>query len=220
MCTHAFPSRVLFYHYLQLQRRELMGGSDKGPKTSDAAPVDAQPLGPGPGQSRGGKGSGLGTIREEEGDEDDSGGGAIDDDDDGRRVQRASKIFGKYYAASSPRSPGGSRASGTGEGYGSAPSDSDLDRDFDIGELVDREIGSPGWVRKKPAAAAAAGGVRKAVANGTGAGTGNSKNSISSSNSTGATAASSTDGSCDGDGAGTMVGKSSEGLALFVAGRL
>ena len=44
---------------------------------------------------------------------------------------------------------------------------SDSDREFDIGPLVDRELNSPGWVRKKQKA-----GGRGATIAGNGAGSG------------------------------------------------
>ena len=67
-------------------------------------------------------------------------------------MRRASSIFGKYYHSNHDHDPtsAASFASTTGAGASMTMGmKSDSDREFDIGPLVDRELHSPGWVRKK-----------------------------------------------------------------------
>ena len=66
-------------------------------------------------------------------------------------MRRASSIFGKYYHSNHDHDPTSAAtfASTTTGASMTTGMKSDSDREFDIGPLVDRELHSPGWVRKK-----------------------------------------------------------------------
>ena len=94
--------------------------------------------------------------------------GDVSDEEEYRR-RRVSSIFGKYYSDSNGQSEGGPEG-----GHGVK---SDSDREFDIGPLVDRDLQSPGWVRKKASAGSGKHGRSPGDANGSGKGKSKGKDS-------------------------------------------